>query len=140
MDRTAALKAVLKRENLRYTPQRKAVWDELCSSDEHRNAEDIYLALRGNGVRVSRATVYRTIDVLVRHGMVRKLDLGEGRSRYEHKLDPTHHDHLICINCGQIVEFVNTGIERLQEEVARQHQFQLKRHIHQLFGLCRNCQ
>ena len=70
------LKKVLKKENLRYTQQRQAIWDELCSSEEHRDAEEIYLSLRKNGLNASRATVYRTIDVLVKNKLVRKLDFG----------------------------------------------------------------
>lgn len=133
------LKNILRREGLRYTAQRQSVWDELSSNDDHRDAEEIYLALKMSGVNVSRATVYRTIDVLVKNNMVRKLDLGDGRSLYEHKIDPAHHDHLICIQCGRIEEFMVEEIEKLQDQVADQFGFKLIRHIHQLFGLCSTC-
>ena len=89
------LKRVLKKEGLRYTQQRQSVWDELCATNDHRDAEEIYLAIRQSGLNVSRATVYRTIDVLVKNKMVRKLELGDGRARYEHRVNATHHDHLI---------------------------------------------
>lgn len=85
------LKKALRKEGLRYTQQRQAVWDELRATDAHRDAEEIYLSLRNSGLTVSRATVYRTIDVLVKNNMVRKLELGDGRARYEHKIDSTHH-------------------------------------------------
>lgn len=133
------LKNVLKKEGLRYTEQRQAIWDELCSNDDHRDAEAIYLSIRQDGVNVSRATVYRTIDVLVKNNLVRKLDLGDGRSLYEHKIDPSHHDHLVCIRCGRIEEFMVEEIETLQDRVADQFGFKLIRHIHQLFGLCGDC-
>jgi Fur family ferric uptake transcriptional regulator len=89
---------------------------------------------------VSRATVYRTIDVLVKHKMLNKLDIGDGRRRYENRVNYSHHDHLICINCGIIEEFVDNRIEKLQEKVAKKHGFTLTRHNHQLFGLCSSCQ
>ena len=133
------LKQILQKEGLRYTHQRQAIWDEMKTTDEHRDAEEIYLALLNDGLRVSRATVYRTIDVLVHNGLVRKLDLGEGRSRYEKKMDVDHHDHLICTECGKIEEFVNDQIEALQDEVAEDKGFKLVRHIHQLYGLCPEC-
>ena len=87
------LKDILKKEGLRYTSQRQAIWDEIRNSQEHRDAEDIYLSIHKSGLRVSRATVYRTIDVLVKNRFVRKMDVGDGRSRYEPRLDDDHHDH-----------------------------------------------
>ena len=76
------LTGILHKEGLRYTAQREAVWDEIRQSQEHRDAEDIYLSLRTKGIQVSRATVYRTIDVLVKNKLVRKMDVGDGRCRY----------------------------------------------------------
>ena len=134
------LKRVLKKEGLRYTQQRQSVWDELCATNDHRDAEEIYLAIRQSGLNVSRATVYRTIDVLVKNKMARKLELGDGRARYEHKVNATHHDHLICIQCGKIEEFMDEVIESRQDEIVKKFGYKLVRHIHQLFGLCKECQ
>ena len=131
---------VLRHENLRFTPQRYEVFKEVCASEEHREAEEIYLALRKRNVHVSRATVYRTMDILFQHKLVRRIDLGDGRWRYEHWLDCSHHDHLICIRCGRIVEFMSPEIEDLQEEVCTRYSYQLIRHVHQLFGVCKECQ
>lgn len=133
------IKKALKKEGLRYTRQRQAVWDELCSSDDHRDAEAIYFSLRNTGLNVSRATVYRTIDVLVKNNMVRKLELGDGRARYEHKINSTHHDHLICVQCGRIEEFLDEEIEKLQDKIVDKLGFKLIRHIHQLFVICNDC-
>jgi Fur family ferric uptake transcriptional regulator len=104
-------KEILRKEGLRYTKQRQAVWDEIQNSQEHRDAEDIYMSIRNNGVNVSRATVYRTIDVLVKN----------------------HHDHMICIETGKIIEFYNEELEDLQEKIAEENGYMLVRHIHQLF-------
>ena len=127
------LKDILRKENLRYTIQRQAIWDEIRNSQEHRDAEDIYLSIRSNGYNVSRATVYRTIDVLVKNRLVRKMDVGNGRSLYEPRLDDGHHDHMICTETGDIIEFFNENLENLQEKIANDYGYTVIRHVHQLF-------
>jgi len=133
-------KEALKKEGLKYTPQRTAVLEEIIKDKGHRESEEIYLALKKSGQHVSRATIYRTMDILVNNGFARKMNLGDGRARYESKVNSPHHDHLVCMDCGLIVEFMDQKIEDLQDEIAIQYEFQLKRHIHQLFGLCKKCQ
>ena len=133
-------KDVLRKEGLKITPQRIAVLEEIIKDKGHRESEDIYMAIKTRKTHVSRATVYRTLDILVQQGFARKLNLGDGRARYETKIDSPHHDHMICNNCGKIIEFVNHEIERIQEEITKHHQFILQQHIHQLFGICKECQ
>ena len=127
------LTSALKKEGLRYTNQRQAVWDEIKSNDNHRDAEQIYNALRNNNLNVSRATVYRTIDVLVKNRLARKMDVGDGRSLYEPRLDDEHHDHMICLDTGDIIEFYNEELEDLQDKIAKKHGYKVVRHVHQLF-------
>ena len=127
------LKEVLQKEGLRFTRQRLAVWMEIRISREHRDADDIYISIRSKGVKVSRATVYRTIDVLVKNELVRKLDVGDGKSRFESKVDEEHHDHMICLETGNIIEFYNSRLEQLQEKIALDNGYELVRHVHQLF-------
>ena len=130
---------VLRNENLKLTPQRVEIFREVCDSDEHREAEEIYLALRERDVHVSRSTVYRTMNILYQHDLVRRMNIGDGKWRYEHWLDCHQHDHLICIRCGTIVEFMNPQIEEIQKDVADKFNYKLVRHVHQLFGLCKQC-
>ena len=127
------LKEVLQKEGLRFTRQRLAVWMEIRISREHRDADDIYISIRSKGVKVSRATVYRTIDVLVKNELVRKLDVGDGKNRFESKIDEEHHDHMICLETGNIIEFYNSRLEELQEKIALDNGYELVRHVHQLF-------
>ena len=127
------LKEVLQKEGLRFTRQRLAVWTEIGISRVHRDADDLYISIRSKGVKVSRATVYRTIDVLVKNKLVRKLDVGDGKNRFESIIDEEHHDHMICIETGDIIEFYNSRIEQLQEKIARDNGYELVRHVHQLF-------
>ena len=134
MNHINQLKNILKTEGLRYTKQRQQVWDEIRISSEHRDAEEIYIAINKNkDLKVSRATVYRTIDVLVKNNLVRKMDLGDGRALYEHKIDDGHHDHIICVETGKIIEFYNEDLENLQENIVKKHGYELVRHVHQLF-------
>ena len=132
-------RTVLRKEGLKITPQRIAVLKEVIKDKGHRESEDIYLAIKNSKTYVSRATVYRTLNILVQNQFVRKLNLGDGRERYESKINSLHHDHLICVMCRKIVEFVDSDIEMLQEKIAKKYQFSLTRHVHQLFGICKEC-
>jgi|TARA_B110000263_G_C14830536_1_gene295078 Fe2+ or Zn2+ uptake regulation protein len=136
MNNTDTLKQILHKENLRYTQQRQEVWDEICVSDEHQDAENIYNSLRKRQIKVSRATVYRTIDVLVKNNLVRRLNLDDGRSRFENKIGIEHHDHIVCLDCRKILEFMDETIEKMQIRIAKEQGFEIVRHVHQLFGRC----
>ena len=130
----------LKKEGLRYTNQRQAVWDEIKSNEDHRDAEEIYGSLRKNNLNVSRATVYRTIDVLYKNNLIRKIELGDSPAKYENKVNSEHHDHIICVKCGKIEEFVDETIEARQDAIIDKMGLKMIRHIHQLFVLCNDCQ
>ena len=133
-------KQVLSKQGLKLTPQRINILNEVIENHDHRECEEIYLDLKSKQKKVSRATVYRTMEILVQNGFARKLELGDGRARYENKVDIPHHDHLICTSCGKIIEFMDEQIEQLQDKIAEQNKFTLSRHIHQLFGICNQCQ
>ncbi len=127
------IKKVLQDEGFRLTKQRKAVWDELEKSNEHYDADKIYENIKSKKISVSRATVYRTLDVLSKNKFIRKLDLGDGRIRYEAKTSKDHHDHMICLETGKIIEFFNEDLEKLQDEIAKKYGYKVVRHSHQLF-------
>ena len=127
------LSSVFRNEGLRLTRQRQAVWDEVKSSKDHLDAENIYEKIKNKGVHISRATVYRTIDVLVKNNLLSKMNMGDGRNRYELKDEDHHHDHMICIETGKIIEFFDNDLEMLQDKIAKEHGYKVIRHIHQLF-------
>jgi Fur family ferric uptake transcriptional regulator len=130
----------LKTKKLRLTPQRAEIFERAFATHEHFTAETFLGWLKADGSRASRATLYRTLALLVEGGFLEELDVGTGESWYEHVLGHKHHDHLICIACGRIEEFTEPRIEVLQEEVARTHGFTLKSHDLRLLGTCRRCQ
>ena len=126
-------KKLLLKEGLKSTSSRLSVLENILSNDSHRECEEIYKDLLIKKVKVSRATIYRTLDVLAKYEYIRKLDIGDGKIRYEKKLGTSHHDHMICIETGDIIEFHNEKIENLQDQIARKHGYKIIRHVHQLF-------
>ena len=131
----------LRKNQLKLTPQRVRIFEKAFETHEHFSAEKLYKWLRQeDGPKVSRATVYRTLDMLERGGFIESLDVGRGELVYEHVLGHKHHDHLVCTECGRIEEFQDERIERLQEENARKKGFVLKDHVLRLMGLCADCQ
>ena len=123
----------LKSENIKLTPQREAVFTNIMDSDGHRECDDIYNSLLKSGITVSKATIYRTLDILVEYNLARKLVIGDGKAKYEKKIGKPHHDHMICIETGDIIEFDNDQIEKLQEQEAEKRGYEIIKHVHQLF-------
>tara|TARA_Y100000814_G_scaffold116118_2_gene82869 strand:+ start:1310 stop:1753 length:444 start_codon:yes stop_codon:yes gene_type:complete len=123
----------LKAEKIKLTPQRQAIFTNIMDSDEHRECDDIYNSLVQDDITVSKATIYRTLDILVKYDLIRKLVIGDGKAKYEPKIGKPHHDHMICIETGKIIEFDNDEIERLQEEEAEKRGYKIIKHVHQLF-------
>ena len=126
-------KDALKTEGLRFTVQRLAILENIISTSEHRDCDQIHLSVNKKNNKVSKATVYRTVDVLFNHDFVRKLDIGDGSVKYESKIDSPHHDHMICIETGDIIEFVDDRIEKIQDEIAKKKGYKIIKHVHQLF-------
>jgi Fur family ferric uptake transcriptional regulator len=130
----------LKEQGLPLTQQREAVASVLFSSDGHLSADDIEGELRTRGERIGKATVYRTLDLLVKSNLVEEHDFGEGFKRYEHRLsrDPVH-EHLICQACGRVQEFEIPEITAIEARVARELGFRPQRHRVEIYGLCSVC-
>ena len=123
----------LQKENLKLTSQRLAIFDDLVYGEKHRECEEICNSLKKKNHKVSRATVYRTLEILLKYNFIRKMDIGDGRIRYESKIGHPHHDHMICVETGDIIEFVSDEIENIQENIAKKHGYKIIKHIHQLF-------
>ena len=131
----------LREQGLPVTQQRMAVADAIFSSSRHQSVEDLESVLRAKNFRMGKATIYRTLDLLVRSGMVEEHDFGEGLKRYEHRLskDPVHH-HLICTESGEVIEFRSEELQRIVEETAARHGFRPTHHKLVIFGLSRASQ
>ena len=129
----------LERRGLKLTAERRALFDELFSRHEHVEADELLVRLRSQHKKISRATIYRTLELMVDSGIVGRLRIGEAGYRYERLRAGDHHDHLICDQCGKVIEFFEPQIEALQDEVALRHGFVLLSHTHQMRGICRSC-
>ena len=131
----------LRQQGLPVTQQREVVADVVFTSDEHLSVEDIESELKKRGERIGKATIYRTMEILVRSGLVQDHDFGDGFKRYEHLFghQPVH-EHLVCTSCRAVVEFERPEIVRIQDEVAAQHGFLPTRHRLEIYGLCADCQ
>ena len=130
----------LRSKSLKFTTQRDRIFELAFKTHQHFTADTLHAWLKEEeGAPVSRATVYRTLHLLEEGGFVESLDTGRGELVYEHVLGHTHHDHLVCIDCGKIEEFRNEEIERLQEQAAASRGFTLIHHVLRLEGRCRVC-
>ena len=126
----------LKRRNQRQTPERFSVLDEVYATDDHFDADELYLRLRQKDVRVSRATVYNTLELLLECELVIRHQFGRNQAKYERAFSYRQHDHLICMDCNELFEFCDPRLQSIQEMVAEIFQFEIKNHSLNLYGQC----
>jgi Fur family ferric uptake transcriptional regulator len=136
---TAALGAFLSQRGLKHSRQRERIAEIFFGLRGHVSVDELLAHARREDSRVSPATVYRTMKLLAEGGLATAREFGDGQTRYEVAAGRAHHDHLICIRCGEIVEFANEQIEALQTAVARRHGFEVERHRLELYGRCARC-
>jgi Fur family ferric uptake transcriptional regulator len=121
------------------TAERTALVREIFATHYHFEADELLFKMKEKGVKISRATVYRTLELLVKSGMVRRVHLGEDHYHYEHVRGDSHHDHLICTTCGGVIEFHDEELERLQREICTKKKFTPTFHNLQILGICDSC-
>ena len=132
---------LLRTNKLKFTKQRKLILEILYNNDGHFTPEDIYNLIKKTypNVTLGIATVYRTLTVLEESGIVSSISFGVKGKKYEFGLTD-HHDHLVCMECGKIEEFIDETIEKRQEEIAKKHNFEMREHIMKIIGICQACQ
>jgi Fur family ferric uptake transcriptional regulator len=135
----ALLQAYMAKKGLRSTDQRRLIVETFFHAQNHVSIEDLLALVRAHDSRVGYATVYRTLKLLTECGVAYERRFGDGLTRYELADDTSHHDHLICIECGDITEFEEPRIESLQEEIAERYGFDLRSHKHEMYGVCSKC-
>lgn len=129
----------LQNRKLKITPHRQLILGTFLEHEGHRSVEDIYRVVRASDPRVGYTTVYRTMKILADCGLAREIDLADGITRYEHLYNHQHHDHMICMECGNSIEFYNEAIEAVQDAASEQLGFKVLDHRLQIYGLCRDC-
>jgi len=133
-------RAALQDHHLPVTSQREAVARVLFESGRHLSADDVTERLTEEDIHVGKATVYRTLGLLVEVGLAAEHDFDEGFKRYETRIGPAHNDHLVCTGCGEVVEFHHDDLSQIQEQVAHSHGFQVLTRQLKLYGLCAKCE
>ncbi len=132
-------KKYLTEKHLRNTPQRELILDVFLKREGHISTEQLYDIVKKRDPSVGQATVYRVLKLIVEAGLAREVDFGDCVTRYEHRYNHPHHDHLICKGCGKTIEVVDTVIEELQKRMAEIHSFELTDHEMYLYGYCEKC-
>src|SRR5215208_963403 len=130
----------LQQQGLKLTSERTALVREIFSTHYHFEADELLFKMKEKAVKISRATVYRTLELLVKSGMVRRVHLGEDHYHYEHVTGNSHHDHLICTTCGSVIEFHDAELEQRQREICARKRFTPTFHNFQILGVCEACE
>ncbi|WP_346887292.1 Fur family transcriptional regulator [Clostridium sp. UBA1056] len=136
------LKLILKEKGYKLTPQRRSILDEIIKNEgSHLTTEEIYDLVKVNCPEIGLATVYRTVQLLEDMGVLYKLDLDDGCNRYELcDEDESHqHHHLICQNCGKVIEVEGDLLEELEQGIEKKYNFKIKNHSLKFYGICDNC-
>jgi Fur family ferric uptake transcriptional regulator len=131
----------LRSHGLKLTRARELVFREILSAPGiHPNADEIRRRLRAKKKEIGLATIYRTLSLLVRSGLVTAVDLGEGHSHFEPEWNETAHGHLICLSCGRVQEFAQAGIQDAIRRIGEEKGYRLDKFSLQVFGFCRDCE
>ncbi|MCX8039395.1 MAG: transcriptional repressor [Planctomycetota bacterium] len=129
-----------KQRGIRWTSQRQVIVEQFLLAGEHVTADRLLERVREVDPAIGAATVYRTLHLLTEIGVAARVQLGNGAASYEPVIGRAHHDHLVCVACGTIIEFHDAAIEQRQEAIASAQGFRLLHHRLELFGLCARCQ
>ena len=129
----------LQANKLKLTPHRELILETFLENEGHRSVEDIYHTVKAIDPRIGYTTVYRMMKLMSLCGLAREIELADGITRYEHLFNHEHHDHLICMECGNSIEFYNPEIETLQDAASAQLGFKVLDHKLQIYGVCRDC-
>ena len=130
----------IQKAGLRKTAQRDLILEIFLRTEDHLTSEDLYWLVQKQDPSVGHTTVYRTLKLLTEAGLAREVRFGDNKTYYEHHFNHEHHDHMICAECGKVIEFVSEEIEILQEQMADKFGFKLSHHSLRMWGTCSECQ
>lgn len=129
----------LKTKSLKMTREREEIFDEVINLKGHFDPEELFIRLKTKGSKVSRASVYRTIPLLIENGLIDEVERIDRHAHYERVSGRPHHDHMICIKCGKIIEFYSPTLEMLQDEICQKEKFRGIKHSLEIMGYCKDC-
>jgi len=137
--RTSQFKATIANGGLKATKQRQEIFNIFSNSAGHKNLAQVYALVSKANPKIGYTTVYRTLKLLTRLGLAEERRFADGETRYEPVSGEGHHDHLICLRCGKIIEFENETLEALQKTIADRYRFKTFHHRMELYGQCAEC-
>lgn len=130
----------IQKAGLRRTGQRDLIMEIFLRTEEHLTSEDLYRLVQKDDPTVGHTTVYRTLKLLTEAGLAREVRFGDNKTYYEHHYNHQHHDHMICTQCGKVIEFFSADIEELQDQMAAKFKFRPTHHSLRMWGVCSECQ
>jgi Fur family ferric uptake transcriptional regulator len=130
----------IRESGLRRTAQRDLIMDIFLRTEDHLTSEDLYWLVQKEDPNVGHTTVYRTLKLLTEAGLAREVRFGDNKTYYEHHYNHDHHDHMICTECGKVIEFFSAEIENLQDQVAAEFKFKPTHHSLRMWGYCSDCE
>jgi Fur family ferric uptake transcriptional regulator len=136
---TELFRTLISGGGLKATKQREEILNIFLNSPGHKNLSQIYAQVAKVNPKIGYATVYRTLKLLTRLGLAAQQKFADGETRYEPVSGRTHHDHLICLDCGKIIEFEDEALETLQDGIAEHYRFKIFHHRMELYGRCAGC-
>jgi len=134
-----AFRAYLRTRGLKYTPERRLIFHGVMQNEQHFEADQLLMDLRAANKRVAKATIYRTLPLLVECGIIKQVQFGEKQTRYEHTYGHAPHDHMVCLRCRRIIEFDSSKVRKLVSCLATAQRFLVASHRFQILGLCAEC-
>lgn len=130
----------IQKAGLRRTGQRDLIMEIFLRTEDHLTSEDLYWLVQKEDPSVGHTTVYRTLKLLTEAGLAREVRFGDNKTYYEHHYNHQHHDHMICTQCGKVIEFYSADIEELQDQMAEKFEFRPTHHSLRMWGVCAECQ
>ncbi len=132
-------KDYLSKKGLKLTKERDEILNEVLKIKGHFDSDELFLRLKARGSKVSRASVYRTIPLLVENGFIEEVERVDRHAHYERVAGNQHHDHMICMKCSKVIEFYSPELEMLQEKICENERFKGIRHSLEILGYCKDC-
>lgn len=130
----------IQKTGLRRTAQRDLILEIFLKTEDHLTSEDLYWLVQKQDPTVGHTTVYRTLKLLTDAGLAREVRFGDNKTYYEHHYNHEHHDHMICTECGKVIEFFSAELEEMQDKAAEKFGFLPTHHSLRMWGLCTECQ